>query len=127
MKLTAERRSEIIELRSKIIPNWKAMPANDHRFPFVVTNEDRDLIAPVTNEGNARFIAASPQIVDELLAEIERLQKENHLMELTPKQVREIRVLSKSGFTQKELGRKFGVHRSTIGDVITGKRWGHVQ
>lgn len=42
---------------------------------------------------------------------------------LTIEQVREIRTLLSSGITQTELARRYGVGRSTIGGIWSGKRW----
>ena len=45
---------------------------------------------------------------------------------LTVRQVREIRRLYKAGrFLQREIGVQFGVRRSTVGLITSGKRWAH--
>lgn len=42
---------------------------------------------------------------------------------LTIEQAREIRALLSSGITQTELAKRYGVSRSTIGGIWSGKRW----
>lgn len=46
---------------------------------------------------------------------------------LTDGDVREIRRLVAQGVTQREIGRRYGVSRSTIGLIVRGKTWGHVR
>lgn len=47
---------------------------------------------------------------------------------LTAVQVRQIKVMLKSGqFSQKEIGRFFGVAQTTISKIHLGERWAHVK
>jgi hypothetical protein len=41
--------------------------------------------------------------------------------------VRQIRRWAAAGQTQREIACRLGVHRATVGDVVTGRRWGHVR
>ena len=45
---------------------------------------------------------------------------------LSPSDVRAIRVWRKLGYTLEEIASVFGVHFSTIGYIITGKNWSHL-
>lgn len=46
---------------------------------------------------------------------------------LTPKKVREMKILYKNGITNyAELGRNYGIDRSNIRKIILGKMWGHI-
>ena len=49
--------------------------------------------------------------------------EKNHRHKLTWEQVREIRSLR--GMSQSSIGRLFGVHRSTIEDVLSNRGWTH--
>ena len=53
---------------------------------------------------------------------------EKHPMaRLTEKDVREIRALyGTTKYTLKELGKRFGVHRGHIGDIVRRKSWKHI-
>lgn len=42
---------------------------------------------------------------------------------LTAEQVKEIRALSKLGLSQRHLGRRFGVGKTAIGEIIRGETW----
>jgi hypothetical protein len=42
---------------------------------------------------------------------------------LTPKALREIRILNKMDFSHQTIANVFGVHRSTIKKIISGKQW----
>lgn len=46
---------------------------------------------------------------------------------LCPEKVREIRKLRAGGMLMKDIGEEFGVHESTISNVLNGNRWGSVQ
>lgn len=46
---------------------------------------------------------------------------------LTEDEVREIRRLSREGWSQHPLARRFGVARVTIQTIVTGKNWKHVK
>ena len=46
---------------------------------------------------------------------------------LNDQKVKEIRVMVKEGFTQKEIGAKFGVSASVISEIKNKKAWGHVK
>lgn len=50
----------------------------------------------------------------------------NGVAKLTDDQVRDIVRLRKSGATQPELAKQFGVTQPTISDIVNGKRWTHV-
>jgi len=45
---------------------------------------------------------------------------------LTPKDIRAIRMLAKSGIRQKDLAEQFNVAGPTISNIVTGKTWSHV-
>ena len=50
--------------------------------------------------------------------------EDNNSAKLTNHQVRKIRRLYKTGkYTQKRLGRKYGVASSTIGQITSGRKW----
>jgi len=50
----------------------------------------------------------------------------NGQVKLDEEKVVEIRKLLRQGVTQAELGRMFGVHRGTIGEIHRGRNWRHV-
>ena len=53
--------------------------------------------------------------------------EKNGFAKLTQAQVRQIRVLlAKSSLTQKTIGSQFNVSLSTVKDIKSGKRWGHL-
>lgn len=45
---------------------------------------------------------------------------------LTASQVTEMRRLSAEGWSQNRLAREFGVSQTHVGDIVRGKRWGHL-
>lgn len=49
-----------------------------------------------------------------------------HCSKLTDASIREIRKRHAAGETQRELASAFGVGKSTIGKITTGKNWSHV-
>lgn len=50
----------------------------------------------------------------------------NGQAKLTADKVREIRALVAGGMMQKDVAPLFGISKSTVGFIISGKRWGHV-
>lgn len=46
---------------------------------------------------------------------------------LTPSDVQTIRKRVRDGYKHKDVGDAFGVSRSLIGAIVTGKRWAHLQ
>lgn len=52
--------------------------------------------------------------------------EQNHVALLTDEAVRDIRVRIARGETQSSIASVYGVHKSTIGKVSSGKNWGHV-
>jgi hypothetical protein len=53
--------------------------------------------------------------------------EEHHKSKLTVEQVMEIRALAKTGgHTLTDLGRRYGVSRSTIHEVVSGNNWGYI-
>lgn len=46
---------------------------------------------------------------------------------LTPEKVRHIRTLAKMGAMRQSIANRFGVGKTTIGEIIAGKRWKHVE
>lgn len=45
---------------------------------------------------------------------------------LTKSDVRKIVHLSKSKVTQREIAHRYGVHQSTVSDIVNGKLWNHL-
>lgn len=45
---------------------------------------------------------------------------------LTTKDVLAIVALGKKGLTQSRIATRFGVHKATVGDILTGRKWRHV-
>lgn len=57
----------------------------------------------------------------------QRPGEENTRAVLTAEQVREIRRLHRSGgWQQVQLAQRFKVHKSTIGQIVRGRSWKHV-
>lgn len=52
--------------------------------------------------------------------------EEHAMAKLTEDQVRQIRADYKGGESQRSIGKRYGVTRSTIQLIVTGKRWAHV-
>lgn len=52
--------------------------------------------------------------------------EKNGGVELTEQKVKEIRVLLEKGWTQRRIAKKFGVCKSTIGYIYSGKTWKHI-
>ena len=50
----------------------------------------------------------------------------NGVARLNPSHVHEIRALAAEGWDKARIARHFGVGRTTIRDVLTGKNWSHV-
>lgn len=50
----------------------------------------------------------------------------NHNAVLAEREVRAIHVLRGHGLTQKEIGERFGVTDSTVGDIWAGRTWRHL-
>lgn len=48
----------------------------------------------------------------------------HHLNKITENDFREIKKLILLGIPQKEIGRRFGIHQSTVSDIKTGRSWG---
>lgn len=46
---------------------------------------------------------------------------------LTPERVLEARRLYSAGVTQTEIGRRWGVHSSTISRAVRGEKWSHIE
>ncbi len=51
----------------------------------------------------------------------------NGRAKLTEQNVKTIKLLLKLGYTQRVIGKKFGVYSSTISMINTGKLWKHVE
>lgn len=51
----------------------------------------------------------------------------NHQSKLTEIEVKEIRTLLSKGLTQKSIAQKYGVHRTIITHINTGRSWTHVE
>ncbi len=50
----------------------------------------------------------------------------SHLSKLDDNSVIKIRELYESGLTQKQISLIYGVHRATIGYIVTGRTWKHI-
>lgn len=78
----------------------------DHLEPGTVYENVQDSI----KRGRARYTKGEDQ----------------YLAKLTAEKVREIRILLKQGVSTVQLGKQFGVDRTTIRAVKSGKTWKHV-
>lgn len=57
----------------------------------------------------------------------ERMTGSKHpLSKLDEKKVKEIKELKKNGLIAKEIGKMYGVDRTTINDILTNRTWVHV-
>lgn len=53
---------------------------------------------------------------------------ENHYnVRLSSDQVKEIKIMTKEGYSQSQLGNKFNVSPSTIQNIVDGKTWKHIR
>jgi DNA-binding NarL/FixJ family response regulator len=50
----------------------------------------------------------------------------NGSAKLNEQQVKEIKIMLKNGFTQKEIAIKFNMSQATIGFIASGRLWKHV-
>lgn len=51
----------------------------------------------------------------------------NGRAKLSEFQVRKLRAYKAEGWTQSELAARFGIARSTAGDIARGRRWAHLE
>lgn len=52
--------------------------------------------------------------------------EKNGYSKLSESEVLEMRRLSSSGFSNTEIGEKFGIHRVTVGEICRRKLWSHI-
>jgi len=50
----------------------------------------------------------------------------NGQSKLTADKVKEIKNLSESGLSQRKIAKQFGINQSHVSDIVTGKKWKHL-
>lgn len=111
------------------IPNPQTKPQINHK-DCNKANNHVDNLEWVTLSENMKHASQNNRII---VSEYHKKQitKYNsgtgsHLSKLDNNSVKEIRRLHKIGLTQKAISQRFGVHRATIGYIVTGKSWKHI-
>lgn len=104
-------RAEWIEKRGPIPPGMKVCHHCDNRPCREITH-----LFLGTNQDNLRDMAAKGRST---------WGTRNNTTKLTPVQVDEIRIALAAGEKQRDLGRRYGVCKSTIGCIARSESWRH--
>jgi len=107
-----------------------------HRIAWILSREEPippGLIAMHTCDNKACCNPSHLKLGTQIENVADRVQKgrsargeKNGNAHLSAKEVRQIRELRHSGITFQELISKFGVHRTTIYNIVKGRTWRHV-
>jgi hypothetical protein len=103
-----------------------------HLSPEQVEELHQRFVAGATKNALAESFRISHVTVRAILAErfdilpTENRGEDNRNAKLTPDIVRQVRKLASWGHTQREIGEMFGVSHNSIGSVLRGKTWSHV-
>jgi hypothetical protein len=99
---------------------------NPHNYPCVLHSDDD----PTNNRvDNLRWGTYQDNVDDMVCRGRNAIFKgsENKRAKITEKDVPEIKRLYKQGLSQKEIGERFGLARTTIGSIVRSVNWKHVR
>lgn len=84
---------------------------------------NRHCVAPT----HLRWATRSENIADKVRDGTDQFGERNTQAVLTTEQIKQIRQrYAAGGILQKDLGEEFGVHRASIGAIVTGVNWSHL-
>ncbi|WP_196221923.1 NUMOD4 domain-containing protein [Burkholderia ubonensis] len=77
--------------------------------------------------GNLRWATPVENSLDRHRHGTDSIGERNPMARLTAEQVREIRSAVKGGDGRKIVAVRYGIARQTVDDIVSGRRWGHLQ
>lgn len=91
----------------------------------------KETMNEILDELRINSIELSDTIIESCIARLEKkkykLGSDNPNSKLTEDKVREMKDLSRKGYTQRMLAERFDVSKSVVGRIIRGEKWKHVE